>query len=268
MFTAGFTKGMKNPICFVAGTMILTAMGLKAIETIQVGDQVIATNPDTFQTEEKTVVETYINKTTCIVKIIIQNEVICTTMNHPFYVKGQGFLAAGKLSMGDEIMNASGGSYPVECVELEEKQETVYNFQVEDYHTYYVGENSVLVHNDCPDGSGSVDIELKYKEGWTDAQKVEADAKVKALSLAKTVKTPAKRSGTAASSRYKSVYGRTSVQKGYDVDHTIDLQLGGADDILNMNPLDMSVNRSLGVQIKNIIKDYDIGTEFGDFTIQ
>ena len=53
VFTAGFTKGMKNPICFVAGTMVLTAMGLKAIETIQAGDQVIATNPDTFQTEEK-----------------------------------------------------------------------------------------------------------------------------------------------------------------------------------------------------------------------
>ena len=49
-------------------------------------------------------------------------------------------------------MNVSGGSYPVECVELEEKQETVYNFQVEDYHTYYVGENSILVHNDCPEG--------------------------------------------------------------------------------------------------------------------
>ncbi|WP_084139430.1 polymorphic toxin-type HINT domain-containing protein [Anaerosporobacter mobilis] len=101
---------------------------------------------------KKKVIETYINKTTCIVKIIIQNEVICTTMNHPFYVKGQGFIAAGKLSKGDEIMNASGGSYPVECVELEERQEVVYNFQVEDYHTYFVGENSILVHNDCPEG--------------------------------------------------------------------------------------------------------------------
>jgi hypothetical protein len=151
-FTTGFAKGMKNPICFVAGTMILTTMGLKAIETIQAGDQVIATNTDTFQTGEKKVVETYINKTTCIVKIFIQNEEIYTTMNHPFYVKGQGFVAACKLTMGDEIMNASGGSYPVECVELEEKQEIVYNFQVEDYHTYYVGENSILVHNDCPEG--------------------------------------------------------------------------------------------------------------------
>ena len=150
--------------------MILTAMGLKAIETIQAGDQVIATNTDTFQTGEKKVVETYINKTTCIVKIFIQNEEIYTTMNHPFYVKGQGFVAACKLSMGDEIMNASGGSYPVECVELEEKQEVVYNFQVEDYHTYYVGENSILVHNDCPDGeaptkSGLDSVDDIYTQG-------------------------------------------------------------------------------------------------------
>lgn len=56
--------------------------------------------------------------------------------------------------------------------------------------------------------------------------------------------------------------------QGKDVDHTIDLQLGGADDILNMNPLDMSVNRSLGKQIQNQIKDYPYGTDFDKFTIK
>ena len=119
----------------------------------------------------------------------------------------------------------------------------------------------------CEGGNNSVNVELKYKDGWTTTQKAEADAKVKALTDAYTVKTPAKRSGTSASARYRSAYGKTSVLKGNDVDHTIDLQLGGADDILNMSPLDMSVNRSLGVQIKNAIKDYDVGTVFGDFTI-
>ena len=66
-------------------------------------------------------------------------------------------------------------------------------------------------------GTGSVDIDLKYKEGWTTAQRAEADAKVKALSNATTVKT--------------------------------------------------SVNRSLGAQIKNAIKDYLDGTVFGQITI-
>ena len=34
----------------------------------------------------------------------------------------------------------------IEELEVEEK---TYNFEVEDFHTYYVGENSVLVHNIC-----------------------------------------------------------------------------------------------------------------------
>ena len=55
IFTAGFTKGMKDPVCFVAGTMILTAMGLKSIEKIKTGDMVISTNTDTMESGEKVV---------------------------------------------------------------------------------------------------------------------------------------------------------------------------------------------------------------------
>jgi RHS repeat-associated protein len=112
-----------------------------------------------------------------------------------------------------------------------------------------------------------VDIELKYKEGWTAAQRAEADAKVKALTEANTVKTHSQRKGT-ASTRYKKANGQDSVPQGKDVDHIVDLQLGGADDILNMNPLDYSVNRSLGKQIQNIIKGYPVGTVFDKFTIR
>ncbi|MBC8060374.1 MAG: hypothetical protein H7Y18_06885 [Clostridiaceae bacterium] len=67
---------------------------------------------------------------------------------------------------------------------------------------------------------------------------------------------------------YKKANGTDSVPSGKDIDHTLDLQLGGADDILNMNPLDLSVNRSLGVQIKNAIQNYPIGTKFDKFTIK
>lgn len=111
-----------------------------------------------------------------------------------------------------------------------------------------------------------VDIELKFKDGWTDAQKLAAQNKVNNLSNAYTVKTKVERT-TSASSIFKKHYGSDSIQKGFDIDHVIDLQLGGIDDISNMSPLDRSVNRSLGVQIKNAIKDYPIGTVFGKFTI-
>lgn len=41
----------------------------------------------------------------------------------------------------------------------------MYNFQVEDFHTYYVGENGVWVHNsDCVKKVESGETELKTKQ--------------------------------------------------------------------------------------------------------
>lgn len=44
------------------------------------------------------------------------------------------------------------GSYGIiEAIQVEEleKAETTYNFEVSDFHTYYVSESNVLVHNTC-----------------------------------------------------------------------------------------------------------------------
>jgi filamentous hemagglutinin len=67
------------------------------------------------------------------------------------------------------------------------------------------------------------------------------------------------RSATSASERYKQAGGEVS--KGQDVDHTHDLQLGGKDSTANMAPLDSSVNRSLGAQIQQQIKDLPANTK-------
>ena len=57
---AAFTGGMSSTMsCFVAGTLVLTACGLVAIENIKAGDKVISTDPETGVTEEKTVLETF-----------------------------------------------------------------------------------------------------------------------------------------------------------------------------------------------------------------
>ena len=70
--------------------------------------------------------------------------------------------------------------------------------------------------------------------------------------------TPVQRAGTSAAARYRSAGG--VVPRGADVDHVVELQLGGADEILNMHPLDASVNRSLGAQIGNQIRGLQPGT--------
>ena len=66
-------------------------------------------------------------------------------------MEGEGFTAAKDLRAGDEVRTEAGTVATVdrtETVKLD-KSIKVYNFEVEDFHTYYVSEQTVLVHNTC-----------------------------------------------------------------------------------------------------------------------
>ena len=82
------------------------------------------------------------------------DEIVCTR-EHPFYVPVRGWTAACDLRAGDILVRSNGEYVVVEMVEHEllESPITVYNFEVEDFHTYHVGSASVLVHNKCSNGS-------------------------------------------------------------------------------------------------------------------
>jgi intein/homing endonuclease len=132
--------------------MVLTTAGFVAIEKIKAGDIVISTNPDTLETAEKPVLETYVRQVDKLVHLTINGEKIVTTDNHPFFVQGRGFIEAGKLLVGDKLISVNGEDLIIEKFFIEKAAEPVdvYNFQVEDYHTYFVGGNKVWVHNvDC-----------------------------------------------------------------------------------------------------------------------
>lgn len=74
------------------------------------------------------------------------------------------------------------------------------------------------------------------------------------------VKNP-QRSSTNARKRYEAENGQGSIGQGNDADHTIELQLGGSDTVDNIKPLNSSVNRSIGSQIQQQIKDKPAGTK-------
>ena len=245
------------------------AVSLLAIEKIKSGDKVISTDPETMETSPKTVLETYIREVTTLVHLTVNGEEIVTTVDHPFYVKNQGFVKAGELAIGDELLDPNKNILLVENfdVELTEEPTTVYNFQVEDFHTYHVGENGVWVHNsNCKlikNDDGTYDAELSYKEDWTPGQRAEADAKCRSLTKADTKKTNV--DGKRKKSKTAKYRKANSIPSSQDVDHTIDLQLGGIDDATNMNGLDKSVNRSLGSQINYLISNLPENTILRNF---
>jgi hypothetical protein len=79
---------------------------------------------------------------------------IHATKEHPFYVKGKGWVPAGDLQIGDVCRSASDMEIILVAKEFEPEFVPVYNFEVENLHSYFVGNNiakSVLVHNSCWD---------------------------------------------------------------------------------------------------------------------
>ncbi|WP_311215328.1 MULTISPECIES: RHS repeat-associated core domain-containing protein [unclassified Arthrobacter] len=108
------------------------------------------------------------------------------------------------------------------------------------------------------EGPLGVHLKLTYMDGWSAAQKAAADSKVANLNNAFLEATKVERTGSSAS----TMWGRAGNTKpaGADIDHIIDLQLGGSNTLDNMSPLDLSVNRSLGSQIAQQLKGVPTGT--------
>lgn len=86
-----------------------------------------------------------------IVHITVAGQTITCTDEHPFYSPIKGWTAAVNLRAGDILLSVNGEYVVVEQIQHEilENPTTVYNFEVEDFHTYYVGDTGVLVHNTC-----------------------------------------------------------------------------------------------------------------------
>ena len=141
----------KRAACFTAGTKIHTKDGFKAIETIKAGDYVWSENPETHEKALKKVKKIFAREKDSVVRLSINGEAIETTNEHPFYVEGHGWTNASDLKVGDKVRQEDGTTDIVEKVKhvALDNPVTVYNFEVEDFHTYYVSEQKVLVHNTC-----------------------------------------------------------------------------------------------------------------------
>lgn len=166
--TGAISGAVNSPNCFVAGTTVLTAAGAAAIETIRAGDQVWAWDEETGDVAIKEVVETYVNETDELVHVFVGGEEIIATPAHPFYSPVKGWTDAVHLRAGDILVLLNGEYVVIEKVQHEilEAPVTVYNFQVEDYHTYYVTDAGVLVHNTCTQKNTTTPWDIqKYSKG-------------------------------------------------------------------------------------------------------
>jgi hypothetical protein len=138
--------------CFAAGTPLLTAEGSKPIEEIRVGDRVLSRPEGDVEAPVKAMlVEEVFVRTGRLWVVRVGGRDILTTAEHPFFVRGKGWVPAGELQEGDLFSTHEGRWVAAEGVYDTGEYGTVYNLRVAEYHTYFVGCDewgfSVWAHN-------------------------------------------------------------------------------------------------------------------------
>ena len=159
---------------FVPGTRVVMADGTsKPIEDVKVGDQVLATDPETGEQAVKTVLATIVGvgaKT--LVEITVDTttekpagdedsgngapgptaagDVIIATDGHPFWVPELGqWVDAIDLAPGMWLQTSAGTWVQITAIQAWAQAATVHNLTVQGTHTYHVGvgDEDILVHN-------------------------------------------------------------------------------------------------------------------------
>ncbi|MCX6519947.1 MAG: polymorphic toxin-type HINT domain-containing protein [Actinobacteria bacterium] len=149
-------------LCSFSGeTRVLMADGrMKPISEIEVGDEVLAYDPETGERGSRKVTHLWVHQDT-LVELDIGGARVVTTEDHPFWsVTDQAWQQAEDLDVGDEVLSAGGRTVVVGGLDVSTMVSgAAYNLTVDDIHTYFVevGLSEVLVHNTGCDYALKVD---------------------------------------------------------------------------------------------------------------
>ncbi|WP_440101736.1 LamG-like jellyroll fold domain-containing protein [Streptosporangium sp. H16] len=149
-----------KPNSFVAGTLVLMADGTqKPIEDVEVGEYVLATDPETGRTEARAVTVLIPGEgTKNLVRITVDTDgdrgdataPITATDEHPFWVPSlREWTDAGELQPGMWLQTSAGTYVQITAIKKWTTTRRVHNLTVDDIHTYHVlaDDQALLVHN-------------------------------------------------------------------------------------------------------------------------
>jgi hypothetical protein len=133
--------------CFGAGTPVVTLDGPRPIETLQVGDRVLAQDPTSGVLTYQPVVALVHTPRHATLRITIEDDAspMVVTAIHRFWAPGRGWTMARDLKPGDRL-RLVGGTAKVAAVEPG-AVEPVYNVEVAAAHSFFVGPRRLLVHD-------------------------------------------------------------------------------------------------------------------------
>ena len=141
----------KGPSCFVAGTPVATPSGVVPIERVRRGDEVLTFREETGEVLVGHVSATFVTRDKGVLDVHVRGETapLRATLGHQFFTLDRGWVPAVELAPGEPLVDVRGVVVPVESLTPVATHDTVYNFEVEGTHTYFVGDARIAVHNPC-----------------------------------------------------------------------------------------------------------------------
>ena len=146
-YFAGLSDGYRprRCECLVAGTQVWTQTGPQPIESIQAGDLVLSKDTESGELAYKPVLRPTVRAPVPLIAIRLSNETIVASGGHLFWTANSSWQRARQLQAGT-VLQLLDGTVEVQATE-EVKPETTYNLIVADFHTYFVGPNMLLSHD-------------------------------------------------------------------------------------------------------------------------
>ena len=122
-------------VCFVAGTLIATPIGFVPIEKIEVGDKVYGGTKE-YPGGIFRVRQLFQRQVSEVLDVVVDGVTITCTPEHPFWVEGNEWVIAEKLEPGFWLLTKDGMNLPIDSVTRRQCETTVYNFEMDEYHTW------------------------------------------------------------------------------------------------------------------------------------
>ncbi|AJH15846.1 polymorphic toxin-type HINT domain-containing protein [Myroides profundi] len=141
---------LKYKHCFPAGTLVRIdeSRGYAPIETLEIGDCVLAFDLASRTEVLRPIIEVYISHTESLYQLHLENEVIECTSSHRFWSETHlDWIEVKDLKSGDLLLNAKGEIIAIQRISKISGDFITYNLEVEEVHNYFVSSLDILVHN-------------------------------------------------------------------------------------------------------------------------
>jgi hypothetical protein len=155
--------GMTFIDCFAAGTPVRTRSGPRPIEELGVGDQVLSQNAETGALEFRPILTVFhYRQPAQTLRLTLKDDTVLTTPVHWFWRPGKGWAMARDLKPGDTLRTL-GGTTEIVAIAPDDPR-PVYNLEVADNATFFVGQAAALAHDNTPTGRRGTGFDLAGAE--------------------------------------------------------------------------------------------------------